>query len=127
MEHAAGDRKCEERRMSEKPSRQTSSAVAAGFALAAFAVLLGAQSAEAGDKRASQVAHSPRHGYATDRSPRFAHPQTLPYGPEYGFLTHVPPNAIRMPGYIFVPGVGILGESCDLPTSACPNRYRDHM
>jgi hypothetical protein len=37
----------------------------------------------------------------------------------------VPPNAIRMPGYIFVPGVGILGESCDLPTSACSNRYRD--
>ena len=23
------------------------------------------------------------------------------------------------------PGVGILGESCDLPTSACPNEYRD--
>jgi hypothetical protein len=51
---------------------------------------------------------------------------TLPHGPEYGFLKHVPPNAIRMPGgYIFVPGVGILGESCDLPTSACSNRYRD--
>ena len=46
-------------------------------------------------------------------------------GPEYGFLSHVPPNAIRMPGYTFVPGVGILGESCDLPTSACPNQYRD--
>ena len=30
-----------------------------------------------------------------------------------------------MPGYTFVPGVGILGESCDLPTSACPNEYRD--
>lgn len=50
---------------------------------------------------------------------------TLPYGPEYGFLSHVPPNAIRMPGYTFVPGVGILGASCDLPTSACSNQYRD--
>jgi hypothetical protein len=49
----------------------------------------------------------------------------LPYGPEYGFLTGVPPNAIRRPGYTFVPGVGILGESCDLPTSACSNEYRD--
>lgn len=49
----------------------------------------------------------------------------LPYAPEYGFLTHVPPNVIRMPGYTFVPGVGILGASCDLPTSACSNQYRD--
>jgi hypothetical protein len=38
---------------------------------------------------------------------------------------NIPPNAIRMPGYIFVPGVGILDESCDLPTSSCPNEYRD--
>lgn len=49
----------------------------------------------------------------------------LPGGPEYGFLSHVPANAIRMPGYTYVPGVGILDESCDLPTSACPNEYRD--
>jgi len=52
-------------------------------------------------------------------------PERLPGGPEYGFLSHVPPNAIRMPGYTYVPGVGILGASCDLPTSACPNEYRD--
>jgi hypothetical protein len=38
---------------------------------------------------------------------------------------YIPPNAIRMPGYVFVPGVGILGESCDLPTSSCSNEYRD--
>ena len=50
---------------------------------------------------------------------------TLPYGPEYGFLRKLPPNAIIGPGYTFVPGVGILGESCDLPTSACTNEYRD--
>ena len=49
----------------------------------------------------------------------------LPYGTEYGFLRRVPPNAIVGPGYTFVPGVGILGESCDLPTSACTNEYRD--
>jgi len=29
------------------------------------------------------------------------------------------------PGYIFVPGKGILGESCNLPTSTCPNDLRD--
>ena len=49
------------------------------------------------------------------RSPWYAPSPTLPYAPEYGFLGHVPANAIRGPGYTFVPGVGILGESCDLP------------
>jgi hypothetical protein len=59
------------------------------------------------------------------RGPRLARGATLPDGPEYGFLRHIPANAIGGPGYVFVPGVGILGESCDLPTSACTNEYRD--
>jgi hypothetical protein len=59
------------------------------------------------------------------RGPWAARGTTLPYGPEYGFLRNVPANAIVGPGYTFVPGVGILGASCDLPTSACPNAYRD--
>jgi hypothetical protein len=29
------------------------------------------------------------------------------------------------PGYIFVPGKGILDAPCDLPTSACPNSARE--
>jgi hypothetical protein len=58
-------------------------------------------------------------------APRFTQPATLPYAPEYGFLRQVPPNAVTGPGYVFVPGKGILGESCDLPTSACSNEYRD--
>jgi hypothetical protein len=29
------------------------------------------------------------------------------------------------PGYVFVPGHGILGEDCDMPTSTCPNELRD--
>jgi len=52
-------------------------------------------------------------------------PARLCHGPEYGFLRRVPPDAIVGPGYTFVPGVGILGESCDLPASACTNEYRD--
>jgi hypothetical protein len=59
------------------------------------------------------------------RSRRVLAGGTLPYAPNYGFPSHVPSDAIRMPGYTFVPGVGILGESCDLPASACSNRYRD--
>jgi hypothetical protein len=73
----------------------------------------------ASDSNASRAYTSHRHG------PWFAHGATLPYAPEYGFLRRIPPNAIVGPGYTFVPGVGILGESCDLPTSACTNEYRD--
>jgi hypothetical protein len=70
--------------------------------------------------------HRGHHGYyATYGWSRARYSGALPYGPEFGFLHHVPPNAIQMPGYTFVPGVGILGESCDLPTSACTNEYRD--
>jgi hypothetical protein len=111
--------------MSGKPSLQMS-CVRAGLLLGAVAVSLSAQSATAAShKRTASGVHRAHHAYATYRPPQFAHAATLPYGPEYGFLTHVPPNAIRMPGYTFVPGVGILGESCDLPTSACPNEYRE--
>ena len=28
-------------------------------------------------------------------------------------------------GYVFVPGRGILGEDCNMPTSTCPNEMRD--
>jgi hypothetical protein len=75
------------------------------------------------DKSGSLVAQKTRGPSAVPR--RQSRGGTLPHSPEYGFMKHLPPNAIRMPGYIFVPGVGILGESCDLPTSACSNRYRD--
>jgi hypothetical protein len=100
-------------------SRITSSLVSAAIFIA-----FGAQSAVAADhaKRGHPALHSRfHHLYMSYRAPS----ATLPYGPEYGFLKHVPANAIRGPGYIFVPGVGILGESCDLPSSACTNQYRD--
>ena len=90
-----------------------------------FAALFGVTSAGAAtsDKPGPVVSHHVRGHDGVYR--RQAHAPALPHGAEYGFLKHIPPNAIRMPGYIFVPGVGILGESCDLPTSACSNRYRD--
>jgi hypothetical protein len=98
---------------------KTSNVFGAALALAVTMVSFGAQSATA---RALQRHH---HLYAMYRGPSFAPPATLPYAPEYGFLRHIPANAISGPGYTFVPGVGILGESCDLPTSACTNEYRD--
>ncbi len=99
------------------------SPITSRLVFAAIVVAFGAQSAWAADqaKRSHHARYSSFHGlHMSYRS------QTLPYGPEYGFLSHVPPNAIRTPGgSIFVPGVGILGESCDLPSSACTNEYRD--
>jgi hypothetical protein len=104
------------------------SAVSASCLLVALAVSLGSPVATAasGDRypKPHRVHHAPPL-YATYGWPRPAHPASLPYGPEYGFLRRVPPNATGTPGYTFVPGVGILGESCDLPTSACSNEYRD--
>jgi hypothetical protein len=111
-------------------SLRVSAALSAAFLLAASAAALSPQSAAAASpyykgKHAAPVVHRGYYGYAAYHGPRAVHGGTLPYGPEYGFLRQVPPNAIQMPGYTFVPGVGILGESCDLPTSACPNQYRD--
>jgi hypothetical protein len=116
--------------MPHRSSLRIAAALSAACLLAASAAALSPQSAAAASpyykaKRAPPVVHRGYYGYAAYRGPRAAHTNILPYGPEYGFLRQVPPNAIQMPGYTFVPGVGILGESCDLPTSACPNQYRD--
>lgn len=89
----------------------------AALALAAVAVPL---SAIAAPRRATQPHHHHAHRVRVAHR-RFLGPPREAPAPNAG----VPGNAIRMPGYTFVPGVGILGESCDLPTSACPNQYRD--
>jgi hypothetical protein len=122
-------------------SRKISSAFVTSCLLAALAVMVGASggAAASGSKNKSgavaahsaHYARSPQYrGYLGYRNyaryaPALMRPATLPYRPEYGFLPRVPPNAITGPGYVFVPGKGILGESCDLPTSACSNEYRD--
>lgn len=102
--------------------------LAVGLATAALAISLGSPAATAAnsDKYTKpHRVHRERALHMTHRWPEGRQAEALPYGPKYGFLSHVPANAIRMPGYTFVPGVGILGASCDLPTSACPNQYRD--
>jgi hypothetical protein len=32
---------------------------------------------------------------------------------------------IAMPGYVYLPGHGIVGSPCDMPDSACTNEYRN--
>jgi hypothetical protein len=99
-----------------------------GLATAMLGISLGSPAATAanGDQYARpHRVHRERAHYASRRWSGGVQPAALPYGPKYHFLSHIPADAIRMPGYTFVPGIGILGESCDLPTSACPNSYRD--
>lgn len=123
--------------MPNKMLRTSISLVTASL-IATAAISADAAAAEnARRTRHAYPAHaSAGHGYAARAyagRPYVAHAQgpwrargaTLPYGPEYGFLRKLPPNAIVGPGYTFVPGVGILGAPCDLPSSACPNEYRD--
>jgi len=43
----------------------------------------------------------------------------------HGAVVGYQSGAIMEPGYVYVPGRGILDESCNLPTSACPNSERD--
>lgn len=96
--------------------------------VATFACLLvvpATASANNGNASKQHRLHRAQAYHVAYRPRTVAAGRVLPYAPEYGFLDHVPPNAIRMPGYTFVPGVGILGASCDLPTSACSNQYRD--
>ena len=107
--------------------RRTIGLLAVGLIAAASIGVHSVAAASVRHTRHAYVSHAyANHAYASHRhGPWFAHGATLPYVPEYGFLRQVPPNAIVGPGYTFVPGVGILGKSCDLPTSACTNEYRD--
>ena len=102
--------------------------LAVGLATAALAISLGSPAATAANSDKYTKPHRVHHARALHATHRWlggVQAEALPSRPEYGFLSRVPANAIRMPGYTFVPGVGILGESCDLPTSACSNQYRD--
>ena len=112
-------------------SRKTSLIIPRAFcagALVAILVSFGAQStmAASGDqKRLGKPSPHRHHFYAMYRGRSFAPPPALPHAPEYGFLRQVPANAIRGLGYTFVPGVGILGESCDLPTRTSTATFSD--
>ena len=66
---------------------------------------------------------------AREHPARLAHPHTglqqahrhvMPHA-GYAAGAHMPSDF----GYVFVPGHGILGEDCNMPTSTCPNELRD--
>ena len=94
---------------------------------AGIASLLVASSAS-GPAAASQDRHARRaHGAAATHHGNFGG-----YRPLYGYYArhgqYVPGAGDRLiygPGYVFVPGRGILDEACNLPSSTCTNEYRD--
>ncbi len=91
------------------------------FLVAALAVALGAPGAAAASRdRHHMATQRVHHAYAAHRW----HHVARGYPPLYGDAG-IPPGAIVGPGYVFVPGRGILGEDCDMPTSTCTNEYRD--
>jgi hypothetical protein len=59
--------------------------------------------------------------------PAYGYYSTPPYGyaPLGQYVRGVSDRLIHGPGYVFVPGHGILDEDCNMPTSTCPNEYRD--
>jgi hypothetical protein len=96
---------------------------AAILIVASFAVSLGAQNAIAAAAK-HPAAHA-RNAHAVHRSHVSHHLARASSAPVYGYADGRTQHPIQQPGYVFVPGRGILGESCNMPTSTCTNEYRD--
>jgi hypothetical protein len=73
---------------------------------------------------ASTIAHDGRERHAGRAHPhttlRQTHRRVTPHA-GYAAGAHAPSDF----GYVFVPGHGLLGEDCNMPTSTCPNELRD--
>lgn len=95
------------------------SALAAAVMIAAAALGGGNAAAASGHHRHAVAVHRIHRPYAARHWRRYARRYPPAY---YGYP--IPPSAIHEPGYVFVPGRGILGEACDMPTSTCSNQYR---
>jgi hypothetical protein len=81
------------------------------------------ETTEIGKRHARSAAHTApqhRHQHAAYRTltPRLSNDAAA-----YDSRPKVP--AFRGPGYVYVPGKGIVDEACNLPTSACPNEMRE--
>jgi len=72
--------------------------------------------------------HQVRHAHAVAAHPRYFGTHRPPRGYYTQHSQYVPGADDRLiygPGYVYVPGHGILDEACNLPSSTCPNEYRD--
>lgn len=108
------------------PPTKVGFALESGFLIAALLIASGAfgSAAATGDHLAGVASHR-LHGvpaahrrHAAGRLPRYGYYIRGQYVPGAG------DTLIHGPGYVFVPGHGILDEDCDMPTSTCSNEYR---
>jgi hypothetical protein len=85
-------------------------------------------SGASGPAAASQLHHVRRHQAAAMPHHGYSGPAGLLYGYYTRHGQYVPGAGDRLiqgPGYVYVPGHGILDEACNLPSSTCTNEYRD--
>jgi hypothetical protein len=110
-------------------SLKTSASAAIVILAASVALSFGAGPAAAAakhDRQAAAATHRVHGVRAAHRSHRWSHVVRRNPMPVYDRMTEFDYNHPRPTrGYVFVPGKGILGESCNMPTSTCSNEYRD--
>jgi hypothetical protein len=99
------------------------STIAAGFVIASLAATLAVPTAALAntDNQRTTMAHRAHHGYAAHRWHHRSSYYARRGAPAYYDYDHPAPAG----GYVFIPGKGIAGESCNMPTSTCSNQYRD--
>jgi hypothetical protein len=106
------------------------------FSVASLSVGLGTMSVAVASNHSPHRVHQtskvhhryfgkPAYGYYS--TPAYGYYSTPPYGyaPLGQYVPSVSDRLIHGPGYVFVPGHGILDEDCNMPTSTCPNEYRN--
>jgi hypothetical protein len=106
-----------------------SSAIVFLAASAFVGVGVGPAAAAKRDQHAASATHRVHRVRAADRWHQRPHlvarRNAMPVYGQRGLTEYDYNHPRETPGVVFVPGRGILGESCDLPTSTCSNEYRD--
>ena len=97
------------------------SKIVAPVVMTTYAMAGSSASTEIGKRHARPAAHSAPQHHHQHAHRTFTH--GLSNDPYYSVRPQVP--VFRGPGYVYVPGKGIVGEACNLPTSACPNEMRE--
>jgi hypothetical protein len=100
------------------------STLTAALLIAPLAVALVASSAVSASADTAAKAHRLHHAYYAPHRWHHQYPRQS-YArrgmPAYYDYNH----PAWTPGYVFIPGRGIAGEACDMPTSTCSNLYRN--
>jgi hypothetical protein len=82
------------------------------------------ETAEIGKQHSRSAARTaPQHHHQHASHQAFTHGLSNDAAAYYSVRPKV--SAFRGPGYVYVPGKGIVDEACNLPTSACPNEMRE--